>query len=376
MATSASLVVTTIFDPVLLEDYAANFERYGHLDAVRVFVIPDRKTPQAAYDRCAALQERGLQVACPAIEEQEAFLRKVGFPPDAVPYDSDNRRNVGYLMALEAGSDLVISIDDDNYCRQDDDYLAGHAVAAADAADHHVVASDTGWFNVCTLLELDRPGTTYARGFPYFARHRNESVSGSMERVRVDVNAGLWLGDPDVDGISWLVNPAHVAGYAGEAAVLAPGTWSPINTQNTALRRDAIAAYYFVRMGYPLQGTPIDRYGDIFSGYFVRACGRAVGGSVRYGTPLADHRRNTHDYMRDATNEWACIVILEELLPWLTALELDGTTYGEAYLALADALDEHAARAEGMAWNQPTRDYFHETAGHMRRWAGSCAIIG
>ena len=45
----ATPVVTTIFDPVPLEDYGENFRRHGHLDDVKVIVISDRKTPQAAY---------------------------------------------------------------------------------------------------------------------------------------------------------------------------------------------------------------------------------------------------------------------------------------------------------------------------------------
>lgn len=376
MAVTASLVVTTIFDPALLDDYAANFRRFGRLDDARVFVVPDRKTPPEAYDRCARLTEEGLRVDCPDLEAQEAFLRNVGFPPGEVPYNTDNRRNVGYLMALEAGTDIIISIDDDNYCRPDEDYLAEHAVVATEAAEHDVVRSGTGWFNACSLLELDRGGTTYPRGFPYFARHRGEAVSRSPSRARVDVNAGLWLGDPDVDGITWLVDPAHATEHAGGSVVLGPDTWCAVNTQNTALRREAMAAYYFLRMGYPLQGTPIDRYGDIFSGYFVQACARAVGGAVRFGTPVAEHRRNSHDYMRDATNEWACIVILEELLPWLTELELDGSSYSEAYAALADALEAWTAGARGRIWNDATRAYFRETAATMRLWAATCRTIG
>jgi hypothetical protein len=45
MSITASLVVTTIFDPVVLEGYFQNFEQYGHLDDVDIYVIPDRKTP-------------------------------------------------------------------------------------------------------------------------------------------------------------------------------------------------------------------------------------------------------------------------------------------------------------------------------------------
>lgn len=38
-------------------------------------------------------------------------------------------------------------------------------------------------------------------------------------------------------------------------------------------------------MGYRHNGQVIDRYADIFSGYFVQACAKHLGHAVRFGTP-------------------------------------------------------------------------------------------
>ncbi|MDW8235612.1 MAG: hypothetical protein RMK98_03180 [Bacteroidia bacterium] len=46
----------------------------------------------------------------------------------------------------------------------------------------------------------------------------------------------------------------------------------------------------------------IDRYGDIFSGYFVQACAKHLDGAIRVRTPVAHHRRNAPDYLRDTTS--------------------------------------------------------------------------
>src|SRR5260370_27703096 len=109
------MVLTRIADPVVIEGYCANFEAHGHLDQVQVIVIPDKKTPPEVFPRCTALRKRGLGVLCPTIEEQERVLSRLGFPQYLVPYNSDNRRNVGYLMAAESGADFLISIDDETY---------------------------------------------------------------------------------------------------------------------------------------------------------------------------------------------------------------------------------------------------------------------
>lgn len=375
MPLTASLVVTTIHDPVSLDGYLENFERFGHLDQIKVFVIPDRKTPPEAYARCQALKQHGLQITCPTLAEQEDYLRRVGFPPHLVPYDSDNRRNVGYLMALESGSDFLISIDDDNYSRPDEDFFQEHAVVCDHQHLTQVVSTSTGWFNICSLLQLDRAGVTYARGFPYYARHQDEESAFESRVVDVHMNAGLWLGDPDVDGITWLVAPARSVAPTSQSLVLGQRDWSPVNTQNTALRSEVIAAYYYVRMGYPLAGMPIDRYGDIFSGYFAQVCVRHMGGAVRVGTPVAEHRRNSHNYLNDALHEWACLMVMEDLLPWLTEVRLSGATYLDTYMAFSYAMEEQVERFSGAIWTNATYGYFHQLAFYMRRWADTCRTL-
>lgn len=193
--------------------------------------------------------------------------------------------------------------------------------------------------------------------------------------VAVHLNAGLWLMDPDIDGITWLVLKPRITGFKGTSLVLGPKTWSPVNTQNTGLRREAMPSYYFVRMGYPMAGMPIDRYSDIYSGYFAQACMKQLGGHCRVGTPVAEHKRNSHNYMRDATNEWGCIQTLEDLLPWLTGARLEGASYIEAYRSLSHALQDAVEGQRGPVWSDVTRGYFHQMAYHMRLWLKACERI-
>jgi len=377
MPIKGAVVLTTIFDPIVLESYFRNFETYGHLQDVRVFLIPDRKTPRSAFERCASLNRRGFPVTSPLIEEQESFLTRIGLPPELIPHDSDNRRNVGFLMALESGADFVMSIDDDNYCQPGEDFFMKHAAVCQSTTKARIIESTTGWFNVCRLLKLDSPATTYARGFPYYARHKEENLLATEGQVAIHMNAGLWLSNPDLDAITWLVSPTQAVEFAGESVVLGTRTWSPVNTQNTALRREVIVGYYFVRMGYRLGGIPIDRYGDIFSGYFAQACMRHLGGALRVGTPVVEHRRNSHSYMKDAFNEWACIMVFEDLLPWLTQeARLSGSTYVEAYESLSHEIEDAVGHFSGPVWTESTRSYFHEVARCMRIWAKTCERLG
>lgn len=374
-ANQAGLVLTTIYDPALLGGYYDNFQRFGHLDDVTVYVIPDRKTPPAVFERCRELTRSGLRTVCPTLEEQEQYLARLAVPSAIIPYNSDNRRNIGFLMAYESGARFLISIDDDNYCNRAEDFFGEHAVVCDPPAPRTVMESSTGYFNLCNLLEMETPGPVYPRGFPYARRHLEAHISLAEHAGPIAINAGLWTLDPDIDAISWLVLKPRVKAMRGPSVVLGPNTWSPVNTQNTALDRAAIPSYYFVRMGYPISGMPIDRYGDILSGYFAQACVKHLNGLVRAGTPSAEHRRNSHNYLRDAAAEWGCIAVLEDLLPWLTGAALQGSTYSETYRSLSYLMEDAVLQMEGPIWTDVTRAYFHHIAYHMRIWLRACDAI-
>ena len=371
----AGLVLTTVNDPQLLDDYYENFRKFGHLDQVIVFVIPDRKTPGHAYERCKSLKRKGLNIHCPTLKEQEEFLSKLGNFGKLIPYDSDNRRNIGFLMALQAGVDFLISIDDDNYCKADEDFFAEHSIVVSDEQPFETVHSSSGWFNIIELLETEPDYPVYPRGFPYHSRHKDSKITYTKERGLIRMNAGLWLQEPDMDGMTWLVAPVKAKSFCGKSVVLGQHTWTPLNTQNTALHRDVIASYYFIRMGYPLAGIPIDRYGDIFSGYFSQAVMRHMGHRIRIGTPVAEHRRNTHNYLKDAYTEFACIWVLEDLTKWLREVKLEGNTYEEAYISLSYALEDAVEGFSGFIWTNATRGYFHQIAYCMREWVKVYKIL-
>lgn len=361
MNMKASLVLTTINDSQVLDTYFNNFSKYGHLQDVIVYTIADRKTPKEAFDRWEYLKEKGMNIVCPTIQEQEDFLTHIDF--NLIPYNSDNRRNIGYLMsALNSDIDFTMSIDDDNYCLQDYDYFLESSVVCSGKQNNvWTINSKNGWYNICSHLELS---DSYPRGFPYYARVP-ESISFQKENIEVHINAGLWLGDPDVNAMTWLSCPKRAENFDGSSVILGKNTWTPINTQNTSLRREALASYYFFKMEYLLNGQWIDRFGDIFSGYFSQACTKHLGGSVRIGTPLVDHRRNKHDYLNDAKQEMSCICLLEELLPWLTQVKLEGATYSETYNCLSELLEQ---KIETMNWDESIRRYFHHIGLYMRRW--------
>jgi hypothetical protein len=348
----ASIVVTSINDCTeLLNGYLSNFAKYGR--EASIYLIPDRKTPPQKIPK-------GIKFI--SFIEQERFLSKNKFPADwreDIPWNSDNRRNVGYLMALADGSEVVISIDDDNYCPEDEDFIGEHTLSLRGTRGK-CIRTTSGWFNNCFLMTSHR--AIFPRGYPYSARNL-EAVNqweycDIAGEVQVRLNGGMWSGDPDMDAMTWLSMPTKLSSRS-DSAILAPDTWCPINSQNTAVHRDLMPAYYFIRMV-----SPNDRFGDIFQGYFALKVAKHFGWTARFGSPVVTHRRNSHVYLKDVQKEIEPIILLEELLPKLLEAKLSGSTVHEAYLCLADFVESQSSK------------FYSDTARLMRLWANSCRVIG
>jgi len=369
-----AIVVTTIFEPKWLQGYLDNLRAHGREKDTALYIIIDRKTPPTVAEAARDAVKKGFRVECPTLDEQVGYLARLGFADTFVPWNTDNRRNIGFLMALEQGCEMLISIDDDNYCLAGSDFVGEHAIAGStvEQAREAEYVGGAPWFNICDLLKVDGDPRIHARGFPYKARKeepaRAREPSAQDRARRIAINAGLWTDDPDVDALTRLSIAPHVAADRGRAVILAPETWSPINTQNTALTRAAVAAYYYVRMGFPLQGLKIDRFGDILSGYFVQKCAKHLGECVRLGSPTAAHHRTQHNLFKDLYHELAGVVLIEELLPWLQELRLSGGDYATSYAALADAIDAQREQFRGFVWDDGGREFLKDTAACMRTW--------
>jgi hypothetical protein len=369
-----AIVVTTINDGRFLPAYLANLREHGHLADTRLYVVGDRKTPPACRAAADAAARDGLDCPYLGVEEQTAFLRDLPAIDRIVPWNSDNRRNVGFLMALRDGAEVVISIDDDNLPVPGTDFVGGHAVTGRELEAPEVSAA-SGWYNLFDVLEHTPALPVWPRGYPYRLR-APQQVETRLARRRVHVNAGLWLGDPDVDAITRIAIHPDVKRMAQERGLLAAGTFSPINTQNTAVHRDAMVAYYYVRMHEPMHGARLNRFGDIWSGYFVQKCAKALGHAVAFGAPPVEQVRNDHDLFVDLREEYWGIVLSEHLSGWLTGARLSGSTYATLYGDLADRLVEHvktlaipAVNHEVLAYFAKIRDAMHVWLEAVARWA-------
>ncbi len=321
----ATIVTTTIFVPTFLTGYAENAKRFGH--DVNFIVIGDKKTPAETAEFCQTVP------SCQYLdlENQLVYMSPFLSLYSHIPVNSVERRNIGMLLAYEQDAETIITLDDDNFATSQD-IISWHNVSDQDVLDTY--GSSTGWFNVCSLLQEKNGVEFYHRGYPSKQRWNDGFITSEGAVNRVAVNAGLWLDNPDTDAITRLERELVVTGYKnpdfrGKIA-LAPGTWSPFNCQNTALRRDVVPAYFMS----PYTG----RHADILASFVVNRLTEHFGEVITFGNPLARHKRTPHDLWKDATLEINGQRLADDFCDRLRSIKLTAKTYHEGYGQIIDAL--------------------------------------
>lgn len=313
------IVLTTINYPKLLLDYRSNLERYGHLFSVCVWVIGDKKTPDYVHELCNDLSDMGLKTVFVDVEFQLKWGKRFPKLFHKLPWNNETRRNIGYLLALENGCERLISIDDDNW-PTDDDFIGRHSITGTKLLNN-IINEKKGFHNVCEYLDYDNARQIFPRGYPLNLRldqQQNEPTHIPPKKDSIiGVVSGLWLNKPDIDAITWLNGRINSIGYNGpEYFVLDQQTWSPINTQNTSIVRNLVPAFFCIPMGWNVPGGRIQRYGDIWGGYFLQAIMKESPYYVAFGKPIVEHQRNPHNYVDDLRYEYWGIILTD----WLTDL--------------------------------------------------------
>jgi hypothetical protein len=377
MPKACHIVLTTIHHPAILNELHDNIARHNHLDETKVWVVGDRKTPASAGVLAREISKRGLETAYFDITQQDEWGR--AFPLyDLIPYNTDGRRVFGYLKALEEGCEILIAMDDDNFPAEDD-FIGGHQ-ATGKRWPETVLREPARFHNICEYLVLDPPRLVFPRGFPFQLRgHVNQpELVPAPRNAIIGVTEGLWLDEPDVDATTWLNGKVKGIRYKGpDLFVLDQATWSPVNTQNTSVVRELIPAFVFVTMACPVPGGVLDRYGDIWGGYFLQALMQNTPYHAAFGRPLVHHRRNPHNYVDDLRYEYWGVILTDWLLQLLRNSFLPtGTEIVDRLLELAEFLDVRGVTQLPGWCPGEIKKFLGSTAENLRAWSSACQQVG
>lgn len=371
------IVLTTINHPTILNDILENVQKHGHLDEVKIWIVGDRKTPSSAGTLAREVTKKGLECTYFDIEQQDEWGKSLPLYP-LIPYNTDGRRVFGYLKALEEGCEVMIALDDDNF-PSEDDLIGGHQ-RTGQKWSGQVLRESAGFHNICEYLTLDPPRLVFPRGFPFQLRgHANQpEFAPAPPNATIGVTEGLWVDEPDVDATTWLNGKIKGVGYNGpDLFVLDQKTWSPVNSQNTSVVRELVPAFVFVTMACPVPGGKLDRYGDIWGGYFLLALMQNTKYHAAFGRPLVQHRRNPHNYVDDLRYEYWGMILTDWLLQLLReSFRPTSTEIVDRLPELAEFLDVQGVTQLPGWCPEEIRTFLKSTAENLREWSAACQLVG
>jgi hypothetical protein len=351
-----SIITTTINMPTLLADYAKDASNSKH--DVDFIISGDKKTPLEIKDFCLDLEKQyGLKVDYMDIDDQDAFMKEFPELDKFIPWNCIQRRNLPIMKAYMNDSEVIITIDDDNYLAQDQ-YVDGHGDLGAKSS-FLAIQSPTGWLNICDYLNDINGREFFARGYPWQERIKKvEAISEETKEGKIVVNGGFWLGDPDIDAVTRLAAPIDVVSYKKEENfALDIGTWAPFNSQNTALHRSVIPAYFLV--------PNIGRFDDIWASYIVKRAADHMGDYISFGYPLVKQDRNEHDLWLDAAQERLGTQLTDKFCACLKELELNSDNYLELGKEIIQGLE---AKLDSLNLNEEQYSFIKQFTNGYKLW--------
>ncbi len=293
-----SIVITLIFAP------GEAVRRFAALRDWPLVVVADRKTPR----------DWQLDGACfLSVEEQIALPFRI---VAALPWNHYARKMIGYLWAAREGAELIAESDDDNLPQADWTFPAF-------AGDYPQVPPDCGFVNVYSLFSDQ---VIWPRGLP-LARIRDEAAQISWDTLETrHTRIGVWQAladdDPDVDAIYRLTSNAPCRFERRPPVVLAEGSLSPFNSQNTAFRKELLPLMY-------LPAHVNFRVTDILRSYVAQPIMWAAGYRLGFTGPTVRQERNVHDFMDDFRSELPLFLEAENMMAVIGAAVRAGATVGD-----------------------------------------------
>jgi hypothetical protein len=199
-----------------------------------------------------------------------------------------SRKNIGYLLAIESGAEVILDTDDDNL-PYPSFWENRERRQSARMVEQH------GWVNVYRYFSQSQ---IWPRGFPL--RHLKSSppcLETEGERdVDCPIQQGLANENPDVDALYRLVFPLPESFASAPPVALGSKTWCPFNSQNTRWFRDAFPLLY-------LPSYCSFRMTDIWRSFVAQRIAWENDWAVLFYEPTVWQERNEHDLLKDFRDE-------------------------------------------------------------------------
>jgi hypothetical protein len=288
---SSFLVITSIADadhPVL-----KTYAKKAIVKGITLIVIGDRKSP-----------EEFTLPGCDfySVERQRALSFSLA---QVLPYNHYARKNIGYLVAISKGAEIIIETDDDNL-------PSASFWDKRNRMQNTPVLTGQGWVNVYRYFTQTH---VWPRGFAL--EHLHDEIPPLSDRQIVDcpIQQGLAAVNPDVDAIYRLTLPLPVNFHDGPGVAFGRDCICPFNSQNTTWFNEAFPLLY-------LPSCCSFRMTDIWRSFVAQRIAWECDWHTLFHQSTVWQERNDHDLLRDFRDEIPGYLHNGRIVTALKALQL------------------------------------------------------
>lgn len=199
------------------------------------------------------------------------------------------RKNIGYLLAIQSGSNIIVETDDDNipnagFWIDRQNFISGKTIMGS------------GWVNVYSLYTTAK---IWPRGFPLEDlrnANQNISISSEPEKRYSPIQQGLADENPDVDAVFRMIQDLPLSFEKNGVFHLHKGLWCPFNSQNTTWLKDAFPLLY-------LPSFCTFRMTDIWRSFIAQRIMWECNWGLMFHDATVWQERNEHSLIKDFEQE-------------------------------------------------------------------------
>jgi len=207
----------------------------------------------------------------------------------ACPMRHYARKNIGYLLAIKNGANIIVDTDDDNLPYESFWDLRQRIQTLP-------IIESKGWVNIYRYFSND---IIWPRGLPLNKINDDIIPFDNLQRENVDspIQQGLADRDPDVDSIYRLIFPGIKNFERKDRKIaLSKGVWCPFNSQNTTWWKDAFPLLY-------LPSYCSFRMTDIWRSFIAQRIAWENNWQLLFHGSTVWQERNDHNLMKDFNDE-------------------------------------------------------------------------
>lgn len=273
--------------------------KYANMKDWTLVIVGDKKTPHDLYESFS----HWIYLSPEYQEKMDNNLSNL------IGWNCIQRRNFGFIYAYNYGADIIATIDDDN--------IPYDSWENSLVIDRKVITNEyfsREYNRICDPISVTGIKKLWHRGYPIQELKNKNKISSLPEKAldNFDAQAGFWNGNPDIDAICRMEhNPTNIRFRKRKFPFcFSIGEFSPFNSQNTFIKRDALKDYFM----FP----HIGRMDDIWASYFFEFAKHRV----VYTKPTVYQERNEHNLTKDFENEILGYRKTNELLDYLYRIRI------------------------------------------------------